>query len=376
MIKQIVLISSMLNFTCMFSCFAQNNYEKTDDFGRIIINTFIPEEIIDSPPVRNLLSNKLDQITTRYGIGGSNLFTRFIITPKISVVSKDITRTAPIMTALNLSVTIFIGDGIDGTKFSNENIELKGVGTNETKAYINAIKQINTRNNRYEELISKAKVKIIEYYNSRCDFILKEAETLSNQREFSSAISNLFSIPEVCKECYDKAMDLSSEIFKKKLEFECQVNLTNAKAEIAKDNYEIAADFIAFYTPDLSCFNEVEELLKKIEDHKCSKSMGKANGAWGNMNSVLAAKYLSEVAVDSKCSAEAEALALEISNKLKADEKKEWDLAYEKYNRDMDYKEKQGFELEKSRINAMREIGIEKYKNQPQNINYYNIRTW
>ncbi|MFZ4561141.1 MAG: hypothetical protein ACOYOD_13180 [Saprospiraceae bacterium] len=41
----------------------------------------------------------------------------------------------------------------------------------------------------------------------------------------------------------------------------------------------------------------------------------------------------------------------------------------------MTYQEKQGFQLEKSRIQAIREIGVAYGKNQPRRVTY-NVKGW
>jgi hypothetical protein len=102
--------------------------------------------------------------------------------------------------------------------------------------------------------------------------------------------------------------------------------------------------------------------------------MGKAKGAWANRDSNLASSYLSEVSADSKCANEAKQLFTSISGKLDAVDKREWDLAYEKYDRAQSYEENQGFELQKSAISAARAIGVAQGKNQPRTI--YNIKGW
>lgn len=318
---------------------SQNKRGKTNDTGRIVLNTFLGN--IDNVPkgAVKLLNNKISQIASGNGMGGNETFPRFIISADIDVLTKDITPTAPPKTALTLAVTLYIGDGIEGTVFASEYIELKGIGNNETKAFIQSFRPLNPRNKKFNEFIETGKNKIIEYYNAKCDFILKEANTLANQKEFDSSISKLIEVPEVCKECYDKAMDLSSVIYKRKMENECQQNLTKSNSLIAQDKWEEAPVPISSYTPDMSCYSDVKQLLSKIGDHKCSVSLGKAKGAWARRDSKTAASALSEISFDSSCYQEGVKLFKSISTALDAKAKQEWDLKYEKYNRDQMIKE-------------------------------------
>ena len=43
-------------------------------------------------------------------------------------------------TALTLNVNLYIGDGFDGKKYATQTVTVKGVGINETKAYMDALK--------------------------------------------------------------------------------------------------------------------------------------------------------------------------------------------------------------------------------------------
>ena len=342
---------------------AQNTRGKANDAGRIVLNTFI--EDLEGVPAGALkmLKTKITQMASKNGMGGSESFPRFVMSADIDILTQDITPTAPPKTALTLGVTLYIGDGIEGTVFATEYIELKGIGNNETKAYIQSFRALSPRNKKFNEFIETGKKKIIEYYNSRCDFILKEANTLADQKDFDKSITKLIEVPEVCKDCYDKAMDLSSTIFKRKMENECQENMSKSNSLIAQDKWEEAANPIAGYTPDMACYPDVKSLFTKIGDHKCSVSLGKAKGAWAKRDSKSSASALSEISFDSSCYQEGMKLFKSISSALDAKSKQEWDLKYEKYNRDQTIKE---VVAETNRLDANSQRGINELNSETQ----------
>ena len=342
---------------------AQNTRGKANDAGRIVLNTFI--EDLEGVPAGALkmLKTKITQMAAKNGMGGSESFPRFVMSADIDILTQDITPTAPPKTALTLGVTLYIGDGIEGTVFATEYIELKGIGNNETKAYIQSFRALSPRNKKFNEFIETGKKKIIEYYNSRCDFILKEANTLADQKDFDESISKLVEVPEVCKDCYDKAMDLSTTIFKRKMENECQENMSKSNSLIAQDKWEEAANPIAGYTPDMACYPDVKSLFTKIGNHKCSVSLGKAKGAWSKRDSKSAASALSEISFDSSCYQEGVKLFKSISSALDAKAKQEWDLKYEKYNRDQTMKE---IVAETNRLDANSQRGINELNSETQ----------
>ena len=200
---KITLLSALLTFSFAFS---QNDYGKSDDDARIVLNTFIPENILENTPsARKLFITKIGQIASRNGLGGSeaNTNNRFIISGDLNIVTKDVLPTAPPKYAVTIETNLAVGDGIDGKSFASEFIEFKGVGVSEDKAFISAIRKINPRHKMVRELLENGKQKIIEYYNTQCDFISKEATTLSDSRNFDEAVYVLSQVPKITKDCYD-----------------------------------------------------------------------------------------------------------------------------------------------------------------------------
>jgi len=353
---------------------AQNTAGKTDDSARIQLSTFVSEQIDGLPSAaKNLLKNKLNKIITMNGLGGTTN-SRFIITPNISVLFQEVLPGPPRKVALSLEVNFYIGDGIEGILFASETMTVKGVGNSDTKAYISALKQIKPKNPIFKDFIANGKTKIMEYYNDKCDFIKKESMGKAERKEYEEALADLLAVPEVCKECYMACQDLTLEVFKMKLENECAENIQKAIVAKTNNQWDESASYLVSILPEVSCFDSAQKLLSEIEDHRCAESMGKAKGAWANRDSQLASSYLSEVSADSKCASEAKLLFASISTKLDSEDKREWDMAYEKYDRAQSYEENQGFELKKSAINAARQIGVAAGKNQPKTV--YNIKGW
>lgn len=351
-----------------FNINAQVSANKTDDFARITLVTFIPQQIDKMPDAsRSILSNKLSQIVTQSGLGGRSENQRFIITANVNVVSKDITPTSPPMQAIKLEVTLYIGDGVDGTKFSNTSIVLVGVGSNETQAYNQALNKINVKSAGFQEFIENGKNKIIEYYYSKCDFILKEAETLASKNEFDYAIVKLLNVPEVCKFCFDKCMDKVTEIYKAKMERECQNKISQANSFKAQEKYNEAANELVGVLPDLSCYSEANKLMIEINNHKCEVLIGQAKGFWAAKDIDATALALSNISADSKCFLDATKLADEVKEWVKEKDHRDWDFEFKKQQDKSD--------IRKLSIQAAKEIGIENSKNQPKSVTY-NIKGW
>lgn len=321
----------MKNLSLIFGCLllnfnlsAQNNQGKADDAARIALVSVIPNQVDGlTPSAQSNLQNKLNQIATKNGMGANSLENRFIITANVVVLTKDITPTAPPMQAYTLEVTLYIGDGIDGTLFSSTSVTLKGVGETETKAYMAALKNLKVDDVTYQSFIENGKNKIIQYYNSKCDFIIKEAEMLASKNEFEVAISKLITIPEVCKECYDKAMEAVFPIYQAQIDYQCKIELAKAK----------------------NLWNSNQN----------------GNGA------KHASLSLEKIDPNSICYNDALELSNVIAKRIKELDQREWDFKLKTQQDSVDIK--------KASLQAVKEIGIAYAKNQPKNITY-NYRGW
>ena len=359
--KRITIICAVLLMNLV--AFSQNKAGKLDDAGRIAINAFVPQMGEIGPDAAKTLQGRLDRIVTKSGIGGSSLNQRFILTSNIVELSADVSPTSPPVYSYELEFNFIIGDILEGTKFATMAIVRKGNGRSAERAYLKAIKSLKPKDKKYAAFIEEGKTKIIKYYNANCDIILKKAKTLGDQKKYDESIATLISIPDVCKDCYDKAMDQSTQVYKAKMENECQENISNSKAAISVDDYDKAASFIGGYTPDLQCYPQVESMLTEIKDHRCAISLGKANGAWANKNSSKASKYLSEIPTDSKCASEALKISNEIASNLDEKDKREWALKLKN--------QKDNVSLQKAKINSAKAIGVAYGRNQPKTITKY-----
>jgi len=241
--------------------------EKNSNDG-ILLAAYVPQQIENIPAsARKMLLNRLNKVITQNGIGNSGYNARFVLTPNVEVMSKDITATAPPKVALNLNLTLYIGDGVTGDLFASESLELKGVGTNENKAYISAIKRLTAKNPTVLSFIAEGKAKIIEYYNNNCDLFVKKAAALESQNEYEEALAVLANIPEAST-CFDKVRSKIQSLYKKSIDRDCQKKLNEASGIWAANQDIDAANeagaILASIEPQGACYGQVKSLYSKI----------------------------------------------------------------------------------------------------------------
>ena len=318
-----ITIVFLLILNSILGANAQSDSGYSEDAARIVLSTYLPDSGDLPESVKNNFQNKLVAIAAANGMGGNIPNSQFIITGKIDVISKDITPTAPPMHAYNLDVTLFIGDGINGTKYSSYTTSLKGVGSNETKAFISALKGLNPRDSQYSNFIEHAKSSIVQHYNANCDLLIKKAENLANLNKFDAAIQLLSSVPEVSQDCYNKSLDAVLPIFKKKINRDCQIKLNEASTVWASGQ-------------DLNAANRAGRILAEIDSQ-------------------------------ADCYSNAQKLSDQIGAKVKELNDREWEFTLKQEQARIDDR--------KATIQAIRAIGEAYGKGQPQNVSY-NTRGW
>lgn len=312
-------------------CYSQN----IEDISRIVLNSYISERNELKSESLKLLKTKLNEIATNYGVGGEKSDSRFIITANINVLTNDIIAGPPTIFAKNIELTFFIGDAVENKVFSSINMTLKGAGTSETKAFIDALKKINTKNENLKEFIENGKYKIINYYESNCDNLLLKAHSLASKGNYDEAIYELMQTPDVCVECYQKVLKTSNIIYKNKIDSE-GLNLLNQ------------AKTIWSTSPNKEGAMEIKSIILKIDKNSSSY------------------QYVND-------------FTKRIESKINADEKEKLKIQEESENRKYRLalqKEQNIAELNKIRINAYKEIAIEYMRNKPKIYNYYKNIYW
>jgi hypothetical protein len=348
-------------FFLTFVVISTNAQVKLEDFGRIVLNTYLPDNIAIPTEAKNLLITKLNQITSNNGLGGSQANPRFVITANVNVGTKDIIAGPPQMIAQNIDIVFFLGDAVANTIFSNTTLSLKGVGTNENKAFIDALKTINPKNKEVLAFLEEGKTKIINYYSANCDFIIKDAQTLVKLEKYDEAIYQLSLVPDVCKDCYFKCLDTLTQIYQQKIDADCKVKFNDAKvtwtAAQTPSGAEKAGDILTTINPMANCQNDVTDFIKVID----AKLKADEKARW-----------------QFKMKQYADKIAIQKEQVRIAEEKGKRDDTYRENQsqRDAISREKQGsrnFELDKIRANSYREIALERARNQPKSVTYNNI---
>ena len=238
----IYMIASLLwSFTARAQS-EENARQRVGNEGLISLNPYIPEsENIDESTYSAMIT-KLNQIATAYGMSGTGFDNRFIITAHLQNVKSVQTQTFPQKNAVVISACIYVGDGLDGTLFSNYCCEKKGIGDTEQQAIASAIRKINPNDEKLQTAIDKGKKQILKYYDHMSGNIIAAAKTAAANGKFEEAMSMLFSIPiynkdfETAQNIQNDAQKLQNEILERlKATSDREFNLKVKKANDEKE---------------------------------------------------------------------------------------------------------------------------------------------
>ncbi|KAA5535102.1 hypothetical protein F0919_10955 [Taibaiella lutea] len=268
--KQFLFTSTLLLCFCFFNnnqCQAQQ-LEGKDPLTTINLSPFL----LPSIPLecRNSMELKLIQIANYKNIGSVSVNPRFIITAAINTLSKNILSTAPTMIALDLEITFFIGDGQQGKIFATTSKYVKGVGTNETKAFMDAIKHIRPEDSALQAFVIEGREHVFDYYKTKCDQVLNEADLLIAANKYKEAVYNLMLVPEECTKCFERCLQRVREIVPQKAHFNCEKLLLKAKAQwvasLDERGADSAAATLALIDEDINpeCDKQIKTFITEI----------------------------------------------------------------------------------------------------------------
>jgi hypothetical protein len=267
------------------------------------------------------------------------------------------------MVAFESDVIISVVDIRTMKKYGNFRVDnLKSVGINQTRAMKMLASKFKEEleTSDFNFWIDSMKVRILNDYSDNCTFIIKEAMGLSRMRRFDEALYKLNEVPVVLRDCYFNVKDSILQVYLNKANFECQQKLASSRIMIASNQFNSAANLLIGIDPGVACYAEVERVIQEISKQICSAQLGAARGAWASLDYEMASFYLRNISAASECANEAERLRVDILKYARERENHIWQFEIEKF--------KLSASIERSRINAARDVAVAFANNQPINV--------
>ena len=303
------------------------------DFDKIALTPYVNSVTGQTGNANKLLLNKLNQAVLKCGLAGQGIDDRFIITANANEIECVPTSTTPVRYALKIMLTIYVGDGVDGLLYSSYAVELKGIGNSLDDAYLSAYRKLNVNDPVLLQSIDTGRQRIINYYNERSSQIIANAQSLAASGDYDQAVYQLFLIPPMCNG-YESAQNYAKSFATIACDKSNERIISNARAAwSASPNEEGAA--------------EAQSILSQISNPS-DKIITKSN-----------------------------ALSKEIATRMQRVEDKR--IALEQEEEKNRHKEAMAninanASIEKSRINAARDIAVSYYRSRPKVV--YHVHWW
>lgn len=258
--RLIFLIAFVVNMA--LTAYAQNN--------GIQLYLYAPNQVEKIPEASmEYLLNNLSTAVTADGLAAQNEYmTQFVLMPKVNVASKNVITNTQTQVVLNIDISLQVVDGMSGTLYASSIVNVKGVGTNEMKAYNSAFRSINKKQQQIVVLVKTAKQKILSYYEAEADNIIKKANLLAAKNNYEEAFYLLSMIPSQCSK-FDASVSTGLTLWEKFKNYSCNTNLAKAEAVwVSGQDYNAAikaGEYLSQILPDSECYGKAKQLYSEIK---------------------------------------------------------------------------------------------------------------
>lgn len=138
--------------TILLAAFALTSWAAAQE--QLTVSVAAPKGITDGNTASVLISN-LRQALVLNDAASDN--SRYVLNSAVSVLSKDVTATAPPRYITDIEVSLFIIDSVSGEYLSQTSLTVKGIASNDKASLLDAVKKIKARDPSLRRLINQAR---------------------------------------------------------------------------------------------------------------------------------------------------------------------------------------------------------------------------
>lgn len=208
------------------------------------------------------LEHKLTQLVTQSGFG--SVSGEFFLTCNVLVVNKEAVPTIPVQYSVELEVSFYLVNALEQVIIGEYPVTVKGLESNETKAYIQALNLVNPRNPKLRKFMTDCRDKIVAYYAARTPVLIAKAQSLADRQQYNAAMAVLGTIPE-CVEEYPAVAELSTKVYVKMLDRDATAAINRAKSALAEKKYGEALGFINSVNPASTYANRAYAMIDDVK---------------------------------------------------------------------------------------------------------------
>lgn len=248
----------------------------------------LSEELTETHRTR--ITTKVMRIIDRYGFIAAGAESRFGIFPRFDIIEKYEMQGLRKMQVVKAEFTLHVKQLDNGVVFGSVSKTVSGTSTSKEQSIRNAINEIPVSGKFYQEFLDGVRIKLNQYYSENCAIILSNADKYYQVKEYAQAVSELLKVPAEAGSCQDQVKSKLGQYYQSFQEQHCAELLQVANAKVAAGDYDTALEVISVIDPTSSCGKKVESLLPQIE--------GKATDRWEQRFELLKRVYTNEVELE------------------------------------------------------------------------------
>lgn len=169
--------------------------------------------------VADMLATRLVSALNASGVSASKSFGQFYLSGRFDDNYKDAVPGPPASVAVHTTLTLMVADMFDGKVFASQSFDLRGVGTSEQSAYINALSSLTGRNAQLKNFVKSANSTVIKYFDSNYKTLLAKANTAAAKHQYEEALYYSSIIPP-CSKGYGEAERLMLSYYQDYIDLE------------------------------------------------------------------------------------------------------------------------------------------------------------
>jgi len=214
------------------------------------------------------LENKLNLMLTQHNVVTTDANERFVLVCFAVPQDKDILAGPPTQIIEVMDMTMYIADVKAEMIFSSVAQTVKGIGTTEARAYMDAFKHMNISEDKLDQFLNDGLSKIMEYYDHEAQRIMIEAQAMAVMHDYEHALHHIMLIPSRCKS-FPESVQVGLKIFHEYQDYVCQGHLQKARMLWAAEQNAVGAEkagaLLAQIYPDAGCYDDAMALYKEIK---------------------------------------------------------------------------------------------------------------
>lgn len=220
-----------------------------------------------SEQVANQLALRLMRALTTDGVTGDADYGQFYVTGRFDDTFRETVEGTPTVTVVNTTLTLMMTDFGGSKVLASKSFELKGSGSNMTRAYMSALNGVNRNNAAFKEFVAAARQKAIAYFDANWETLLKRAASAAAVDDIEQALYYTTLIPE-CSRGYSRASEATIKYYTKYADEQGAKLLARARAAFAQspdgDGMATALEYIDAISPSSASYEQAMKFVKEM----------------------------------------------------------------------------------------------------------------